>query len=78
MFWHFLLPRLLVAKELPSALVELGIEEALEKVIPIMDKLASDPDDTVRETFASELDQTLLFFYKVTALDIYNVCLFTC
>lgn len=39
--------------------------EAIEDVLPIMDKLASDNDDTVKETFASELDQTLLYFYKV-------------
>ncbi|KAI8875612.1 ARM repeat-containing protein, partial [Backusella circina FSU 941] len=51
------LHRLLVAKELPSALVELGIEEALDKVIPIMDKLASDPDDTNAPTQFSTHDE---------------------
>lgn len=39
--------------------------EAMEDVLPIMDKLACDTDDTVKETFASELDQILLYFYKV-------------
>ncbi|KAG2236492.1 hypothetical protein INT48_003283, partial [Thamnidium elegans] len=56
--------RLLLAKELSSALEEISLSEAIEDVLPIMDKLASDPDDTVKETFASELDQTLLYFYK--------------
>ncbi|KAI8095332.1 armadillo-type protein [Thamnidium elegans] len=59
-----LINRLLLAKELSSALEEISLSEAIEDVLPIMDKLASDPDDTVKETFASELDQTLLYFYK--------------
>jgi hypothetical protein len=54
-----------LAKELSSALEEISLTEAIEDVLPIMDKLASDIDDTVKETFASELDQTLLYFYKV-------------
>jgi serine/threonine-protein phosphatase 4 regulatory subunit 1 len=54
-----------LAKELSSALDEISLTEAIEDVLPIMDKLASDIDDTVKETFASELDQTLLYFYKV-------------
>lgn len=57
--------RLLLAKELSSALEEISLTEAIEDVLPIMDKLACDTDDTVKETFASELDQILLYFYKV-------------
>lgn len=57
--------RLLLAKELPNALEELGTEASVQHVIPIMEKLSSDSDDTVRETFSSELDQILLYFYKV-------------
>ncbi|KAI9363798.1 armadillo-type protein [Pilaira anomala] len=59
-----LINRLLLAKELSNALEEISLSEAIEDVLPIMDKLASDSDDTVKETFASELDQTLLYFYK--------------
>ncbi|KAI8326855.1 armadillo-type protein [Choanephora cucurbitarum] len=59
-----LINRLLLAKELPVALEEITLSEAIEDVLPIMDKLAVDTDDTVRETFAGELDQVLLYFYK--------------
>ncbi|CEI92140.1 hypothetical protein RMCBS344292_06411 [Rhizopus microsporus] len=61
-----LIHRLLLAKELPNALEELGTEASVQHVIPIMEKLSSDSDDTVRETFSSELDQILLYFYKNT------------
>ncbi|RCH88951.1 Serine/threonine-protein phosphatase 4 regulatory subunit 1, partial [Rhizopus stolonifer] len=56
--------RLLLAKELPAALEDMNITEAVKHVLPIMDKLAYDMDDAVRETFSSELDQMLLYFYK--------------
>lgn len=59
-----LINRLMLAKELSIALEEISLTEAVEDVLPIMDKLAADSDDTVKETFASELDQTLLYFYK--------------
>ncbi|CEP07968.1 hypothetical protein [Parasitella parasitica] len=59
-----LINRLLLAKELSSALKEISLAEAIKDVLPIMDKLACDTDDTVKETFASELDQILLYFYK--------------
>jgi hypothetical protein len=54
-----------MAKELLSALEEIGLTEAIEDVLPIVDKLATDSDETVKETFASELDRILLYFYKV-------------
>lgn len=60
--------RLLLAKELPAALEDMNITEAVKHVLPIMDKLAYDMDDAVRETFSSELDQMLLYFYKVCGL----------
>lgn len=59
--------RLLLAKELPNALGEISITKAIKDIIPVMLKLACDSDDTVRETFAGELDQTLLYFYKVSS-----------
>ncbi|KAI8638998.1 armadillo-type protein [Parasitella parasitica] len=59
-----LINRLLLAKELASALDEISLAEAVKDVLPIMDKLACDTDDTVKETFASELDHILLYFYK--------------
>lgn len=39
-----------------------------------MNKLACDVDDTVKETFASELDQTLLYFYKVKQNHLFYMC----
>lgn len=54
-----------MAKELLNALEEIGLTEAIEDVLPIVDKLAADSDETVKETFASELDRILLYFYKV-------------
>ncbi|RCI04857.1 hypothetical protein CU098_012459 [Rhizopus stolonifer] len=60
-----LVNRILLAKELPRALEEITLSEAVEDVLPIMNRLAADNDDTVKETFASELDQALLYFYKV-------------
>lgn len=54
-----------MAKELLTALEEIGLTEAIEDVLPIVDKLAADSDETVKETFASELDRILLYFYKV-------------
>lgn len=59
----------MLAKELSIALEEISLTEAIEDVLPIMDKLAADSDDTVKETFASELDQTLLYFYKVKCIN---------
>lgn len=68
--------RLLVAKELVHALEEVDLNEAVKEVLPCMEKLAADTDDTVKETFASELDQTLLYFYKVGPLLIIRAILF--
>ncbi|KAI9470545.1 MAG: armadillo-type protein [Benjaminiella poitrasii] len=59
-----LVNRLSLAKELPNALEDLDIDKAIQDVLPIMEELANDSDDTVRETFASELEPTLLHFYK--------------
>ncbi|KAI8997783.1 armadillo-type protein [Pilobolus umbonatus] len=58
--------RLLLAKELNIALEDMNPSEAIEIVVPIMENLAADVDDTVRETFAGELDRILLYFYKNT------------
>ncbi|KAF7723996.1 Serine/threonine-protein phosphatase 4 regulatory subunit 1 [Apophysomyces ossiformis] len=55
--------RLLFVKDLANTLQEMTMEDALKKVFPIVQKLAADPDDTVRETFVSELDKIILYFY---------------
>ncbi|KAG1048929.1 hypothetical protein G6F43_008718 [Rhizopus delemar] len=54
-----LIHRLLLAKELPNALEELGISEAVKHVIPIMEKLAYDMDDTnAPDLFSRKEDDT--------------------
>lgn len=57
--------RLLLAKELPNALGEISLKEAIEDILPVVFNLARDSDDTVRETLANELDRILLYFYNV-------------
>lgn len=57
--------RLLVAKELPNTIYEISVSEAVNYVLPIVLKIGTDPDDTVRETFVSELDKIIMYYYKV-------------
>ncbi|KAK9762868.1 hypothetical protein K7432_010973 [Basidiobolus ranarum] len=56
--------RIWVAKELPNLIHDIDIPEALEYVIPLLYELGSDNEDKVREIFAENLDQVLLYFYK--------------
>ncbi|KAI7872459.1 armadillo-type protein [Spinellus fusiger] len=56
--------RLLVAKELAHALPDISLTEAVEGVLPMALGIGTDTDDTVRETFASELDKIILYYYQ--------------
>ncbi|KAG0170867.1 Serine/threonine-protein phosphatase 4 regulatory subunit 1 [Apophysomyces sp. BC1034] len=56
--------RLLVAKELPNTIHEISVSEAVNYVLPMVLKIGNDPDDTVRETFVSELDKIILYYYE--------------
>ncbi|ORX50959.1 ARM repeat-containing protein [Hesseltinella vesiculosa] len=56
--------RQLIAKDLPIALYEAEVDEAVDELLPLVYRLAYDEDDTVRETFASELDKIILYFYR--------------
>jgi CRISPR/Cas system-associated protein Csm6 len=60
-----MLNRHLVAKELPIALYEVTVDEAVTELFPLIMKVAQDDDEAVRETFASELDKIILYFYQV-------------
>ncbi|KAI8336174.1 armadillo-type protein [Chlamydoabsidia padenii] len=56
--------RHLVAKELPIALYEVDINEAVTEILPVVLKIAYDKDETVRETFVSELDKIIMYYYQ--------------
>ncbi|KAI7878973.1 ARM repeat-containing protein [Lichtheimia hyalospora FSU 10163] len=58
-----LIHRLLVAKELPNTIYEISVSEAVNYVLPMVLKIAIDHDDTVRESFVSELDKIIMFYY---------------
>jgi PII-like signaling protein len=55
----------MVAKELPIALHDVDINEAITEMLPVVLNIAYDKDETVRETFVSELDQIIMYFYQV-------------
>ncbi|KAI8388520.1 armadillo-type protein [Radiomyces spectabilis] len=59
-----LIHRLLVAKELPTIIRDIDVEEAVKYVLPMVLKIATDRDDTVRETFISELDKIIMYYYE--------------
>ncbi|KAI9028301.1 armadillo-type protein [Phycomyces nitens] len=56
--------RLLAAKEISNIIHEIDVAEAVNYVLPMVLKIGIDPDDTVRETFASELDKIILYYYQ--------------
>lgn len=41
------------------------MSEAVNYVLPMVLKIGTDPDDAVRETFVSELDRIIMYYYKV-------------
>ncbi|KAI8148941.1 armadillo-type protein [Fennellomyces sp. T-0311] len=55
--------RMLVAKELSNTIYEISVSEAVNYVLPMVLKIGTDPDDTVRETFVNELDKIIMFYY---------------
>ncbi|ORX97981.1 ARM repeat-containing protein [Basidiobolus meristosporus CBS 931.73] len=56
--------RIWIAQELPDLVREIEAQEAIEYVIPLLYELGSDDEDKVREIFAENLDQVLLYFYQ--------------
>lgn len=54
-----------LARELPALLVQMNTRQAIVQVIPIIRNFSLDPMDTVRESLASQLDKTVLYFYQV-------------
>ncbi|KAI8093223.1 armadillo-type protein [Halteromyces radiatus] len=57
--------RIQVAREILPTLESLtDIEEAIQYVLPIIDKVATDTDPDVREIIASNIDRIILYFYK--------------
>ncbi|KAI8071336.1 armadillo-type protein [Gongronella butleri] len=55
--------RQLIAKELSNALYEVDVNEALQELLPLVHQIAYDDNDSVRETFAAELDKIIMYFY---------------
>ncbi|KAI9499520.1 armadillo-type protein [Zychaea mexicana] len=55
--------RLLVAKELSNTIYEISVSEAVNYVLPMVLKICTDPDDTVRETIISEFDKIMMYYY---------------
>ncbi|CAG8495067.1 11790_t:CDS:10, partial [Scutellospora calospora] len=56
--------RVFIAKELPSLIKDVEINEAVEYVLPLMNSLGTDPEDHVREAFTPELDKIIWFYYS--------------
>ncbi|KAI9306791.1 armadillo-type protein [Cunninghamella echinulata] len=61
---NIMIHRHLIAKELPIALYDVEIDEAIDDLLPLMLNVAYDEDESVRETFVSELDKMILYFYQ--------------
>jgi hypothetical protein len=57
----------MVAKELPIAIQDVDIKEAVTDLLPLVLDVAYDEDDTVRETFINELDKIIMYFYLVSS-----------
>ncbi|KAL1925085.1 uncharacterized protein VTP21DRAFT_4739 [Calcarisporiella thermophila] len=60
----FLFHRNFLAKELPSLLREMDLHDAVERGIPVLKTLAEDPEEGVRETLSSVLEEILLFYLE--------------
>lgn len=61
--------RSFLARELPALLVQMNTRQAIVQVIPIIRNFSLDPMDTVRESLASQLDKTVLYFYQNSIID---------
>jgi hypothetical protein len=48
----------------------MSILEAVNLALPMLQVLAKDVDDTVRETFVVELDKIIMYYYRVSWQDI--------
>lgn len=54
-----------MAKELSNTIYDVTVSEAVNHVLPMVLKIGTDQDDTVRETFVGELEKIILYYYKV-------------
>ncbi|KZT56553.1 ARM repeat-containing protein [Calocera cornea HHB12733] len=60
--------RLFVARTLPEWLPSVDPHEAVEYILPLLNGLGTDPEDTVRETFAPALAKVMWYFFTTCAL----------
>ncbi|KAI9023008.1 armadillo-type protein [Phycomyces nitens] len=61
---HEEIHRLLLAKELAGTLDEITVEQAVCDVLPMIHRVGTDPDETVREMLINELDKMIMYYYK--------------
>ncbi|KIO25160.1 hypothetical protein M407DRAFT_8549 [Tulasnella calospora MUT 4182] len=54
---------LFISRSLPNFLPDLTPHEAVEYVLPLLNSLGTDPEESVREAFVSELVPTVWWFY---------------
>lgn len=59
-----LIHRVFIAKELPQLIPKVDISEAVEYIIPLINNIATDPDESVRQAFAPELGKIIWHYYK--------------
>ncbi|CAJ0915788.1 19759_t:CDS:10 [Entrophospora sp. SA101] len=56
--------RVFIAKEFPALIRDVEVSEALEYVLPLIISLGTDPEDHVKEAFATQLDDIIWFYYS--------------
>ncbi|KAF9977153.1 hypothetical protein BGZ65_007525, partial [Modicella reniformis] len=56
--------RAFLARELVNILPSMDLREAINLIIPVMREFSADPQESVRESVASQLDKVVLFFFK--------------
>ncbi|OZJ02697.1 hypothetical protein BZG36_04600 [Bifiguratus adelaidae] len=56
--------RIYAARELSGMLQAVSVSDAIEIVIPLINGLAVDNDDSVRESFVTDLDKIILWYYE--------------
>ncbi|KAG0229614.1 hypothetical protein BGW42_001448 [Actinomortierella wolfii] len=61
--------RAFLTREFTTLLSQMEVVEAITNVIPILRDLSLDPQDSVRESLAAELDKIILYFYQHTVID---------
>lgn len=56
--------RAFLARELLTMLPSMDLKDAIETVIPVMRDFSMDPQESVRESLAAQLDKLVLFFFQ--------------